>query len=80
MKFFNKSTIAKVKELSIYGSIVRAIIYTIGHIIIAMTCNKLITNTSLELAIADALIEPVINGIWFFTLDRFWSKNKKNNN
>jgi uncharacterized membrane protein len=66
----------KIKEISIKGSILRAIIYTCGHIAIAMTCNKLITNASLELATLDAIIEPIINGFWFFFLDRAWGKKK----
>tara|TARA_B100001750_G_scaffold245408_1_gene264968 strand:+ start:646 stop:900 length:255 start_codon:yes stop_codon:yes gene_type:complete len=55
------------------SSLARAIIYTIGHIFIAMTCNHLITGAPLDLAAADALIEPMINGVWFFALDKFWA-------
>ena len=79
MKILKKSPIAKLSEITIKGSIIRAIIYTCGHIIIAMTCNKIITDTSFELATLDAIIEPVINGFWFFFLDRMWAKktNKK---
>jgi len=72
----NKSPLAKLGEITVKGSIMRAVIYTCGHIVIAMTCNKLITDTSLELATLDAIIEPIINGFWFFFLDRIWSKNK----
>ncbi|MFZ9470233.1 MAG: DUF2061 domain-containing protein [Rickettsiales bacterium] len=72
----SKTPIAKLGAISVKGSIMRAIIYTCGHIVIAMTCNKLITDTSLELATLDAIIEPIINGFWFFFLDRIWSKNK----
>jgi len=61
------------KKLVIRSSIARAVIYTIGHIIIAMTCNSLITGASFALAAADALIEPIINGFWFYILDRFWA-------
>ena len=58
-------------------SIGRAIVYTIGHILIAMTCNRLITGADWALAGADAIIEPIINGIWYYVLDRTWSKNGK---
>ena len=51
-----------------YENLFLAIIYTIGHIIIAMICNRLITGTSLDMAVADALIEPIINGFWFYFL------------
>ena len=55
-----------------HSSITRAIIYTVGHIIIAMTCNRLITGAALELAAVDALIEPMINGVWFYLLDKMY--------
>jgi uncharacterized membrane protein len=55
-------------------SVGRATIYTIGHIIIAMTCNTLITGAAWELAAADAIIEPLINGVWYYGLDRTWNK------
>ena len=43
-------------------------IYTIGHIFVAMTCNKIITGASLDMAAADAFVEPIINGFWFYFL------------
>ena len=39
------------------SSLSLAIIYTIGHIIIAIICVSLITGASLELAAIDALVE-----------------------
>jgi uncharacterized membrane protein len=65
------------KRLVGHSSITRAIIYTIGHIIIAMTCNRLITGAALELAVVDALIEPMINGVWFYLLDRMYVSYNK---
>lgn len=73
---YKRNFFSRLKELSIFGSILRAIIYTFGHFIIAMTCNRLITGTSFDLAILDAIIEPLINGVWFFILDRLWSKKR----
>lgn len=58
-------------------SLGRAIIYTIGHIIIAMTCNRLITGADWRLAGLDAIIEPLINGVWYYALDKLWSRNVK---
>ncbi len=49
-----------------------AVVYTIGHIVIAMTTTYLITGTTLELAALNALIEPCINGVWFYILHRTW--------
>jgi len=58
-------------------SIGRAFIYTLGHIVIAMTCNRLITGADWALAGADAIIEPMINGVWYYVLDKTWSKYGK---
>lgn len=62
------------KKLIGHSSVARAVIYTIGHIIIAMTCNRIITGADLELAALDALIEPVINGVWFYMLDKAYTR------
>ena len=61
-------------------SLLLTIIYTLGHFIIAVLCVKLITGASLELATIDALIEPIINAVWFYILHRVYSnyKFKKN--
>lgn len=77
MKIFKTSPLVNLRELTVKASIARAIIYTCGHILIALSCNKLITNTSLELATLDAIIEPIINGFWFYFLDRIWSNNNR---
>tara|TARA_Y100001968_G_scaffold318833_1_gene349582 strand:- start:382 stop:621 length:240 start_codon:yes stop_codon:yes gene_type:complete len=54
------------------SSLILSIIYTIGHIIIAMQCNYFITGTKIELAAIDALIEPMINGVWFYLLHKIY--------
>ena len=51
-----------------YENLYLAIIYTVGHILIAMTCNRIITGASLDMAAADAFVEPIINGFWFYFL------------
>ena len=56
------------------SNIYLTIIYTAGHIIIAMACAQIITGASLKLATIDALIEPCINGIWFYTLFAIYNK------
>jgi uncharacterized membrane protein len=58
-------------------SLGRTVVYTVGHIVIAMTCNRIITGADWALAGADAIIEPLINGGWYYMLDRMWSKNVK---
>jgi len=57
-------------------SLGRTIVYTIGHIIIAMTSNRLITGADWRLAGLDAIIEPLINGGWYYMLDRLWASKK----
>ena len=56
------------------NSLMLAIVYTIGHIVIAMTCNRIITGADWALAGADAIIEPGINGVWFYILHNTWRK------
>ena len=34
-----------------YDNLVLAVIYTIGHIFVAMACNKIITGASLDLSL-----------------------------
>ena len=60
------------------GSIVRTIIYTIGHFIIAISVLMLVADVSFGVALTDAIVEPVANSIWYFILDKWWaSKSKK---
>ncbi|MDC3161962.1 hypothetical protein OA953_04240 [Gammaproteobacteria bacterium] len=49
-----------------YDSLILAVIYTIGHILIAMTCNRIITGATIDMAAADAFIEPMVFGFTFF--------------
>ena len=65
-----------VKKLIAGSSVTLAIIYTLGHIIIAMSVVTLMTGASLWEAGAVALIEPSINGVWFYTLHSAWKKYK----
>ena len=53
-----------------------AFIYTVGHILIAMTCNRLLTGAPLNLAAIDAFVEPIINGFWFYLLFEIVNKFK----
>ena len=57
-------------------SLILTIIYTLGHFIIAVACVTLITGASLELATIDALVEPLINSVWFYALHKIYSKYK----
>jgi len=72
-----RGIIFSVKSIALHGSIVRTVLYTIGHILIAITCNWLITGADWGLATIDALVEPLINSLWYFTLDYYWATKRK---
>ena len=72
-----KGLLYSIKSIALHGSIARTIIYTLGHILIAITCNWLITGADWSLATLDALVEPLINSFWYFTLDYFWATKEK---
>ena len=60
------------------GSILRTIVYTIGHFAIAITVLMLIADVTFAVALTDAIVEPIANSIWYFILDKWWaSKSKK---
>ena len=59
------------------SSLTLAVIYTIGHILIAIACVVIITGASVELAALDAVIEPIINGVWFYVLHSAWKHFKE---
>ena len=60
------------------GSILRTIVYTIGHFVIAITVLMLVADVSFYIALTDAIVEPLANSVWYFVLDKFWaSKIKK---
>lgn len=56
------------------NSAMLAVIYTVGHIIIAMSVVTIMTGASLWEAGLVALIEPSINGLWFYILHSTWKK------
>ena len=53
-----------------------AVIYTLGHICIAMVVVTILTGASLWEAGAVALIEPSVNGVWFYMLHKTYKKIK----
>ena len=69
---FREGIFRVLKKIIGDSSITLAFIYTIGHIIIAMTCNRIITGADWKLAGLDALIEPIINGFWFYALHKMY--------
>ena len=55
------------------GSILRTVIYTIGHFAIAITVLMLVADVSFMIALTDAIVEPLANSIWYFILDKWWA-------
>ena len=57
-------------------SLALAIIFFIGHIIIAMTVVSAITGASIWEAGAVAVVEPAVNSVWVYILHKLWKKFK----
>ena len=48
------------------GSILRTIVYTVGHFAIAITVLMLVADVSFMIALTDAIVEPIANSVWYF--------------
>ena len=59
------------------GSILRTIVYTIGHFLIAIIVLKSVADVSIQEAMTDAVVEPLANAVWYFLLDKFWASKIK---
>ena len=59
------------------GSILRTVIYTIGHFIIAITVLMLVADVTFRVALTDAIVEPIANSVWYFVLDKWWASKVK---
>tara|TARA_Y100001978_G_C23383193_1_gene286487 strand:- start:307 stop:537 length:231 start_codon:yes stop_codon:yes gene_type:complete len=55
-------------------SILLALIFFVGHIIIAMSVVSIVTGASIWEAGAVALIEPAVNSVWFYVLHKIWKR------
>ena len=60
------------------GSILRTIIYTIGHFAIAITVLMLVADVSFMIALTDAIVEPIANSVCYFVLHKWWASRSKN--
>ena len=58
------------------GSILRTVVYTIGHFAIAIICLMLIADVSFWIALTDAIVEPLANSVWYFVLDKWWASKQ----
>ena len=60
------------------GSILRTIVYTLGHFAIAIIVLMSIADVPFSVALTDAIVEPLANAVWYFMLDKFWASKVKN--
>ena len=79
MAEINKGIYLSAKDIyqSNKGSLLRTLIYTIGHFLIAITVLMLISNVSFMIDLTDAIVEPIANAIWYFALDKIWTAKYK---
>ncbi len=61
------------------GSLLRTLVFTIGHFVIAASILKILDpGIEMWVAITDAIVEPLINSVWYYILDRYWVTKVKN--
>lgn len=77
MSEFTKGILNALKD-KMDESLLLAVIFFFGHIIIAMTVVSMITGASIWEAGAVAVIEPAVNSVWFYILHKVWHKYKSN--
>ena len=70
-----KGMVNAVKE-KMDESLLLAIIFFIGHIIIAMAVVSIVTGANIWEAGIVAIIEPAVNSVWFYVLHKLWKKYK----
>ena len=69
--------IDRFQRLNNNGSIL-TIVYTIGHMCIAICCLMAIARVPFMIALTDAIVEPLINSVWYYVLDRYWASRVAN--
>tara|TARA_B100000941_G_C28440752_1_gene519508 strand:- start:641 stop:883 length:243 start_codon:yes stop_codon:yes gene_type:complete len=73
MTEFQEGIYNATKKLIGHSSLTLAIIFFIGHVLIAMTVVSLITGASIWEAGLVALVEPAVNSVWFYILHKIYS-------
>jgi uncharacterized membrane protein len=66
------TTVVKNIYVNNKGSLLRTLIYTIGHFIIAIAVLKAVADVTFKEALTDAIVEPIANSVWYFILDKLW--------
>ena len=57
---------------SFRGTFLRTVIYTIGHFFIAASTTMYFTGADFYTAMTNAIVEPILNAVWYFVLDAIW--------
>ena len=65
------------EKTKLSDSFALAMVYSIGHVLIAMTVVRFMTGASFWESGLVALIEPSINAVWLYLLHRTWVKFNK---
>ena len=63
-----------------FNPTVLAVVYTLGHFSIASIWSYTFLNVAFNLAVLDAIVEPILNGFWFFALLYYWNLQERSNN
>ena len=63
-----------VKKILGGDSLTLTLVYTLGHIVIAGTTVYAMTGATIWESGAVALVEPMLNGLWFYLLHRLWKR------
>ena len=73
MSEFTEGAFNFLKRIIRGSSVMLALIYTLGHICIAMAVVSIVTGANFWESGAVALIEPAINGVWFYSLHKIYT-------
>jgi uncharacterized membrane protein len=60
-------------EVSTEATVLRTLVFTLGHFLIDVFVIAWVTQSPVEVATIAAVVGPAINGVWFFIIDRVWS-------
>jgi len=66
--------LSKLWEVNASATTLRTAVFTVGHFIIDVFVIAMITGAPIETATLASLVGPMINGVWFWLIDRWWSQ------
>ncbi len=61
-------------QVSVAATTLRTLVFTLGHFVIDTFVIATITGAPIEVAGLAGLVAPMVNGVWFWILDRWWSQ------